>query len=70
MLPQDPWMLWADVIFGAVGAAAFIYGWKQRSWRPMGIGFCLSGMPYLISNVVFIYVVGCALCMALYFWRE
>ena len=67
---QDPWLLLADVVFGAIGTAALIYGWKQRCWRPLLIGCCLSGLPFFLTNVAIMYVSGSVLCAALYFWRE
>ena len=58
------------VIFGAIGLSAFIYGKRMTLWRPMLIGGALMGYPYLISGTLSIYLIGVALTIALYFWRE
>jgi hypothetical protein len=58
------------LIFGAVGLMAFIYGKKNRSWKPMAIGAALMGFPYVITSTLWTYVVGIGLCLLLYFWRD
>jgi len=60
----------ADIIFGAIGLAAFIYGKRRASWRPMIIGIALMAYPYFLTGTLVIYLVGIALSAALYFWRE
>ncbi len=62
--------IFAWVIFGAIGFAVFMYGKKNKSFRPMIIGFALMVYPYLISGTFFLYFVGIALTAVLYFWRE
>jgi hypothetical protein len=58
------------MIFGAVGLVAFVYGKKNRSWKPMVIGIALMGFPYVITSTLWTYVVGTVLCLLLYFWRD
>ncbi|MBF0330741.1 MAG: hypothetical protein HQL17_02300 [Candidatus Omnitrophica bacterium] len=70
MNKNDLWVFVASMIFGTIGFVAFSYGWKNRVWRPMLIGFALMGYTYLLSNVIAVYAVGCALTAALYYWRE
>ena len=60
----------AGGLFGIIGFAAFIYGKKQKSAKPMIIGLVLMIYPYFIPNTVFLYLVGTALTAALYFWRD
>ncbi len=60
----------AYVVFGAIGFVAFVYGKKNKLFRPMIIGFALMVYPYFISGTFFLYLVGIALTAALYFWRE
>ena len=62
--------IFACVIFGAVGFAAFLYGKKNQFFRPMIIGFALMAYPYFISGTFFLYFVGIIFTAALYFWRE
>ncbi len=70
MFAQDPLRIAAEVVFGAIGGAAFIYGWKHRYWRPTFVGLALMGYPYLFANIIVICVLGCGLTAALYFWQE
>ena len=62
--------IFACTIFGAIGFVAFIYGKKNKFFRPMIIGIALMAYPYFISGTFFIYLVGITLTAALYFWRE
>lgn len=62
--------IFAWVIFGAIGFAVFLYGKKNKSFRPMIIGISLMVYPYFISGTFLLYFVGIALTAALYFWRE
>jgi hypothetical protein len=63
-------IIFAYIIFGAIGFAAFVYGKKNKLMRPMIIGIALMGYPYLFSGTLVIYLVGIALTAALFFWRE
>ncbi len=62
--------IFACIIFGAIGFAVFLYGKKNKLFRPMIIGFALIAYPYFISGTFFLYLVGIALTTTLYFWRE
>ena len=62
--------IFACTIFGAIGFAAFLYGKKNKFFRPIIIGITLMAYPYFISGTFFLYLVGIALTAALYFWRE
>ena len=62
--------IFACTIFGAIGFAVFLYGKKNKFFRPMIIGVALMVYPYFISGTFFLYFVGIALTAALYFWRE
>jgi hypothetical protein len=62
--------IFACIIFGAIGFAVFLYGKKNRFFRPMIIGVALMAYPYFISGTLLLYIVGIALTAALYFWRE
>jgi len=65
-----PAVLFAGLIFGVVGIAAFTYGRKNGLWRPMGIGLGLIAFPYFVSQTWLLYAIGLVLCGALYFWRD
>ncbi len=62
--------LFGGIIFGAVGLAAFIYGKKQASFKPMLIGILLMVFPYFISNTVIVFVIGSLLIAALFVFRD
>ncbi|MCX5702089.1 MAG: hypothetical protein NTW64_03810 [Candidatus Omnitrophica bacterium] len=62
--------IFACIIFGAIGFAVFLYGKKNKFFRPMIIGVTLMVYPYFISGTFFLYIIGIILTAALYFWRE
>ncbi len=62
--------IFACIIFGAIGFAVFLYGKKNKLFRPLVIGIALMVYPYFISGTFFLYLVGIVLTSALYFWRE
>ena len=62
--------IFAYIIFGAIGFVVFVYGKKNKLFRPMIIGAALMAYPYFISGTFFLYLIGITLTAALYFWRE
>jgi len=62
--------LFGGIIFGSIGFAAFIYGKKQASFKPMVLGITLMAYPYFIPNTVAMYVVGILLTAALFVFRD
>lgn len=62
--------IFAWIIFGLIGSVVFLYGKKNKSFRPMLIGAALIVYPYFISGAFFLYFIGIALTALLYFWRE
>ena len=62
--------LFAGVLFGAIGTAAFIYGKKQASFKAMVFGAALVAFPYFIYNTIALYVVGAFLTAALFFFHD
>jgi hypothetical protein len=67
---SNPAALFASMLFGAVGLGAFVYGKKLALWKPMVIGAVLMAYPYFMDRTWLIYLVGCALCLGLYLFRE
>ena len=61
-----PAVLFASVLFGLIGFAAFRYGKKDASWQPMAIGVALMVYPYFISQTWLLYTIGCVLCIGLF----
>lgn len=62
--------LFAGILFGSVGLAAFIYGKKLASWKPMAIGAVLMVYPYFIEETWLLYVIGFALSALMFVWRD
>ncbi len=58
------------VIFGTIGFVAFMYGKKEKAYRPLGIGIAMMVYPYFVPHTVLLYMIGIVLCAALYFWRD
>jgi hypothetical protein len=56
----------ASLVFGSIGFAAFIYGKKLSSLKPLVIGIILMVYPYLVSNTIVLYAVGVVLTLALF----
>ncbi len=65
---------WANliggVIFGTIGFSAFMYGKKERSVKPLGIGIALMAYPYFVPNTIAVYAIGIILTAALVFWKD
>jgi hypothetical protein len=66
----SPSVLFASVLFGIFGLAAFTYGKKTQKWKPMIIGVILMVYPYVVSELWLLYLIGFALCAALFFFRD
>ena len=61
--------IFAAVIFGGIGFAAFVYGKKQLSFKAMAIGILLMVYPYFVSNTIGVYAVGVVLTVALFIFN-
>ena len=62
--------LFAAILFSTIGFAAFVYGKKSMRVGSMVLGVALMVYPYFISELWLVYALGCALCVALYVWRD
>jgi hypothetical protein len=65
-----PGSLFAGLLFGAIGAGAFLYGKRQAELRVMLTGLALIVLPYMIDQTLWLYVAGAALCGSLYWFRS
>lgn len=63
-------VLFAGLLFGIIGFAAFRYGKKMQEWRPMVTGGALMVFPYFVSNAVLLYVIGVGLSVSLFVFKE
>jgi hypothetical protein len=67
----SPAIIFAAILFGMIGTAAFFYGKKQQKPRALGLGVALCVYPYFILDSVWLmWIVGAALTAALWFWRD
>jgi hypothetical protein len=57
--------IFASIIFGSIGLAAFIYGKKQSSFKPLLVGILLMAYPYFVQNTAANYVIGTMLTVFL-----
>jgi len=59
-----------SLIFGAIGFVAFVYGKRMEFYRTLGLGLALMIVPYFISNLIGLYVIGAGLTIAIFLWRD
>ncbi|WP_295749658.1 hypothetical protein [Undibacterium sp.] len=70
MLPSTSYIL-GSLLFGMVGLVAYRYGKKTQRPRCKWLGVTLMFYPYLIgSDTRLLYLLGTALCAALYVYRN
>jgi hypothetical protein len=50
-----------SLLFGAVGMGFMMYGKKMAAFVPIGAGLGLMLVPYFISNLIALVIVGLAL---------
>lgn len=62
--------LFAGIIFGTIGFAAFVYGKKQSDLKVLVIGVALMAFPYFIPNPIALYAIGVALIAALFIFHD
>lgn len=58
------------LIFSIVGMVGYYYGKKASLNTPKWIGVGLMLYPYVITDTVPLYAVGCILCVCLYLYRK
>lgn len=61
--------IFAAIIFGSIGFAAFIYGRKQSNLKALIIGVVLMVFPFFIQNSIALLVIGTALTLALFLFN-
>ena len=62
--------IFAGIVFGSIGFAAFIYGKNQASFKPTFIGIALMAYPYFISNDILVWAIGAVLTASLFLFRD
>ena len=66
----SPAYIFAAILFGIIGYAAYRYGKKNSLGIPKWLGVALMLYPYAISETWQLYVIGGGLCVALYIYRK
>ena len=62
-----PGAVFAMILFGAIGLAAFLYGKNSMMLKPLIIGIVLMIYPYFVSEVWFLYGIGALLTAGLFY---
>jgi hypothetical protein len=66
----SPAALFASLVFGVIGFAAFMYGKKHAVMVPMVLGIGLMVFPYFVPDAWMIWLVGGLLTAAIWYFRE
>jgi len=66
----SPGALFASLIFGIIGIVAFRYGKKNAVFMPMLLGIVLMVFPYFVPQTWLLYLIGCVLTAAVWFFRN
>ena len=69
VMPSPAYLIGA-IVFGLLGFAAYRHGKRMSLVKVKWIGVALMFYPYAISGTAMLYLVGAALCLAWYVWRE
>jgi hypothetical protein len=66
----SPAYIFGAIVFGLIGFAAYRYGKKAERPRTKWLGVALMLYPYVVTQTVWMFVVGVALCAGIYFDRR
>jgi len=62
--------LFAQILFGAIGLGAFVYGKKQSSFKSMLLGVAIMAFPYVVYETWMLYAIGGVLISLLFLWKD
>ena len=62
--------LLGQILFGAIGLGAFIYGKKQRAFKATLLGIALMAYPYFVPETWMLYAIGTSLTLCLFLFRD
>jgi len=65
-----PGSLFASILFSTIGMGAFMYAKRTASWSSAMFGLALMIYPWFVSQTWVLYVIGIALCVGLYHFRD
>lgn len=60
---MEAWLI-ITIVLSTVGAAYFVYGWRQKEGIFLAAGVALSVFPFVISNPYALSGIGVALLVA------
>jgi len=61
--------LFLGLIFGSIGMGYFIYGRKQKHGIALISGIVLLALPYLVSDILFITLIGVGVMAAPFLFK-
>lgn len=61
-------LIWG-IIFGTIGSGFFIYGKKRSEIVPLVSGTVLFFIPYFISNIVMLIIIGAIFVFLPFFFK-
>ncbi len=61
--------LFLGLIFGSIGMGYFIYGRKQKQGIALISGVALCALPYLVSDILFITLIGVGVMALPFFFK-
>lgn len=62
--------LMGGIMFSIIGLAALRYGKNMGYLYPQGFGLVLIIYPFFVDNTVLLYLIGVALCAALWIFKD
>ena len=63
---NESWLLWG-MLFGSIGLGILIYDRKHKAPVPFLCGLSLIVFPYLVSDTLYLILIGTLLILACYF---
>jgi hypothetical protein len=68
-LPSPAYIIGA-IIFSFLGLAAYYYGKRAEKGTVKWLGVALMFYPYVVTDTTMMYIVGVALCGAVYWYSQ
>ncbi len=65
-----PGVMVAWVVFGGLGMIYVAYGKWKDLWQPKALGFALMFFPYVVTDALWLWIVGGVLTFAIPFARD
>ena len=61
--------LFGQILCGAIGMGAFVYGKKQSAFKAMILGIVLMVFPYFVPETWMLYIIGGGLTLCLFVFQ-